>query len=122
MAGSMIPIRWAAGLLLCLLLVQVAGTEQKRVERIDFCEVLAHPELYARKEVTVRATHRYGFEWSTLYCLNCPEKGRVWLDFSEDLDEASRDSLKAAPKGAGIINLTVTGSFSSGGGYGHLNG
>ena len=113
-------MRWIAGLLLGLLFVQVGGTAQKRVERIDFCELLNHPELYDRKEVTVRATHQYGFEWSTLYCLTCLDKGKAWLDFSEDMDDASRQALQSAPKGAGIINLTVTGSFDAGRGYGHM--
>jgi hypothetical protein len=85
-----------------------------------FCDLVRDAEKYNGKEVTVRATHHYSFEVSTFYCIDCLEKGRAWLDFSDDLDDASQKALRRAPKGTGIINLTVTGTFMSGGHYGHL--
>jgi len=87
---------------------------------VTFCDLVRDPKKYNGKEVIVRATYRYGFEWSQLYCLDCLDKGKAWLSFS-DLDEASESSIRRFPK-SGIINLTVRGVFASGHTYGHLNG
>jgi hypothetical protein len=87
-----------------------------------FCDLLRNPEKYNGKEVTVRATWRYGYEWSQFYCLDCLDKGRAWLEMPFDLDDASMKALRRTPKGAGIVNLTVEGVFMSGGRFGHLNG
>lgn len=38
---------------------------------VTFCDLLRNAEKYNGKEVTVRATWRYGFEWSQFYCLDC---------------------------------------------------
>jgi len=90
--------------------------------RISFCDLVRNPGKVNGKEVTIRATHRYGFEWEELYCLDCLDKGKAWLEIPADIDDASQKALKRAPKGAGIINLTVSGTFMSGSTYGHLNG
>ncbi len=37
------------------------------------------------QEVNVRATYRYGFEWQELYCLDCKDKGKAWLEVPLDL-------------------------------------
>lgn len=89
--------------------------------RITFCDLVRNPEKYNGQEVRIRATWRYGFEWSQLYCLECLDKGKAWLEMGPDLDEASERSLKRTPE-AGIVNLTVQGVFLSGDTYGHLNG
>ena len=86
-----------------------------------FCDLLRNPDKYNGKEVTVRATYRYGFEWQQLYCLDCVEKGRAWLEIPGDGDESLDRSLRRTPK-AGIVNLTVQGLFLSGSTYGHMNG
>jgi TonB family protein len=89
---------------------------------ITICDLVRNPQKYNDQKVTVRATWRYGFEWSQLYCLDCLDMGKAWLDRSSDLDEASERALKKIPKGAGIVNLTVEGVFRSDGTFGHLNG
>ena len=88
--------------------------------RITFCDLVRNPDKYNGQEVTVRATHRFGFEWSQLYCLDCLDKGKAWLETS-GLDEASEREFRKLPS-AGIVNLTVQGVFVSGGTYGHQNG
>ena len=85
------------------------------------CDLIQNPEKYNGKEVIIRATYRYGFEWSELYCLDCLDLGKVWLDMPTALEETSANSLKKMPKGAGIVNLTVQGVFVSGGTFGHSN-
>jgi len=82
---------------------------------VTFCDLVRSPEKYTGKQVTVRATYRYGLEWSELYCLDCLDKGKVWLDMPIELEDTSAKTLKKLPKGAGIVNLTVQGVFVSGG-------
>ena len=89
--------------------------------QVTLCELVRNPALYDGKEVTVRATYKYGFEWQMLYCLDCLDKGKAWLELPIDLDDASVKALKRAPRGAGTVNLTVQGVFRGGGHYGHQN-
>jgi hypothetical protein len=98
-----------------MVLLSSASPEPK----MDFCELMRHPEEYNGKLVKIRATWIYGFEWSYLHCLGC--EGRVWLETAE-LDETSEKALKRTPKGAAILNVDVEGVFQSGGGFGHMNG
>jgi len=88
---------------------------------VAFCDLMKDPQKYDGKEVTVRATWRYGFEWSDLYCIDCsPRNNLTWLKFSDDLDEGSEKALKHTPKGAAIVNLTIVGTFRSSGRFGHM--
>jgi hypothetical protein len=103
-------------------LALISTTVASAQTQIQFCDLLRNSEAYNGKKVVVRATYRYGYEWQQTYCLNCLEKGKAWLELPSDLDNKSLKSLKHAPKGAGIVNITVRGTFISGGHYGHLNG
>jgi hypothetical protein len=89
---------------------------------VSFCELLNTPERYNMKEITVRATYKYGYEWSYLYCLSCIDKGRVWLEFPFNLDASVTKALKRGPKDAGTVNVTVQGTFIKCGGCGHQGG
>ena len=94
-------------------------------ETVTFCDLVRNPEKYSGKEVTIRATYRFGFEWSYLYCLGCADQGRAWLEFPsdyDDLDKTSQRALKRLPKDAGIADITVRGVFVGPGSYGHLGG
>ena len=84
--------------------------------------LLRTPEKYRDQRVKVRATFRYGFEWQQLYCLDCLGKGKAWLTLQNDVDDQSERVFKKMPKGAGIVNLTITGVFHYGASYGHQNG
>jgi len=106
-------------LLLIVCAVTAAGGQPETY--VSFCDLVKNPRLYNEKEVTVRATYKYGFEWQFLYCLTCLDSGKVWLEIPSDLDDASVKALNRAPKGSGTINITVQGVFMSGGSYGHLN-
>ena len=88
---------------------------------VTFCDLLRSPDKYNGKEVRVRATYRYGFEWSELYCLDCLDKGKAWLDLVA-VGTTAEPAFRRLPKGAGIVNLTVEGVFVSGNTYGHQNG
>jgi hypothetical protein len=91
---------------------------------VKVCDLLRNPKQYDGQVVRVRATLRYGFEWNDLYCLDCLDKGRAWLNPSgenENFDDLEK-AWKRMPKGAGIVNITVVGVFHFGATYGHLNG
>jgi hypothetical protein len=88
---------------------------------VTFCDLLLTPDKYDRNHVTVRATWKYGFEWSRLYCLDCADKIKVWLEIPEDIDDSSGKALKRALS-AGIVNVTVEGVFRGPGSFGHMSG
>lgn len=89
--------------------------------QVTFCDLVRNPAKYNGKEIRVRATYRYGFEWSELYCLDCLDRGKAWL-VPIAIDEGVERAFKRLPEGAGIVNLTVEGVFASGDTYGHQNG
>ena len=104
---------------LSLIICTVAAVVGHSETQVGFCDLVKNPGLYKGKEVTVRATYRVGFEWSELYCLDCLDRGKAWLDFGDDLDRASEKALKHTKRG-GVFNLTVQGTFLGEGRYGHL--
>jgi hypothetical protein len=44
----------------------------------------------------------------------------TWLEISPEMDDASSKALNRIPK-AGIVNITVEGTFQTGGHFGHMN-
>ncbi len=118
MAVRIATMKLLVALVLGLMIAQTEGTAQNRVERIELCDILKNPHDYDGKEVSVRATYWYFFEVSELYCLGCRDKGRVWLDFSGDLDKASESIFRSIPQGAGVVNISLTGRFETGSAYG----
>ena len=61
----------------------------RQVDSVTFCDLVRNPDKYDGQEVSVRATYRYGFEWQELYCLDCKDKGKAWLEVPFDLDDAA---------------------------------
>ena len=79
---------------------------------ISYCHLIKNPEMYDGKEVTVRATYRYGFEWQELFCLDCRNLGKTWLEIG-DITEKSKNILKKLPRDDGTVNAVFTGTFES---------
>ena len=102
---------------LTVVVVIVAGAQSQQ-SRIQLCDLLRNASQYNGREVTVRATLRYGFEWSDFLCISCSDMGLVWLSLPADMDDESERAFKRMPEGAGIVNVTVTGVFKSGSTYG----
>lgn len=102
----------------------VIATERTSPQRktvpslVAFCDLVSNPRKYNGKEITTRASFRYGFEWQEVFCLACEGGAKVWLEFSEDLTEKSKSALKKTPKDHGIINAVFTGTFRTSGPYG----
>ena len=86
---------------------------------VAFCDLVANPDKYDGKEVTVRATYRYGFEWQEIFCMECRKIAKTWLEFDEGLKSEFKATLKKFPRDQGTVNGIFTGTFhSSKGPYG----
>jgi hypothetical protein len=109
-------MRTTAAVLMLLLLFSPAASSQQSV---TFCDLIRHAREYNDKEITVRATLQDAFETQQLYCLGCRDEGTVRLELVDDPDAKVSDSerIEKAAKGAGLVNLTVRGRFSTGKGH-----
>jgi hypothetical protein len=101
----------------------VCGTDCSRTTSADgmvaYCDLVTDPDKYDGKEVTVRATYRYGFEWQEVFCMECRKIAKTWLEFDGELNRESKARLKKFPRDQGTVNATFTGTFhSSKGPYG----
>lgn len=103
---------------LLLALLFCAGETAQDVVETSFCDLVRKPYEYGGRRVRVRATHRFAFEASELYCLGCIDRGRVWLDASPNLSR--RDAKKLTSHHSSTSNILVEGKFvTEGGPFGH---
>lgn len=82
---------------------------------VEYCHLIKNPAAYDGKQVTLRATYRYGFEWQEIYCLKCRDLGKTWLEIWDPTKKSS-EILKKLPNDDGTVNATFTGTFQSSGG------
>jgi hypothetical protein len=92
--------------------LEIKGQNSLGALPVEYCDLIKNPEVYDGKEVTLRATYRYGFEWQEIYCLECRNLGKTWLEIW-DLTKKSKKILKKFPKNDGTINAIFTGIFQS---------
>ena len=83
---------------------------------VSFCDLVKNPEKYNGQEVTVQATYSYGFEWQDIFCVECRNVAKTWLEFDKEHEAQLKPVLKKFPKDAGIVNGTFSGTFQSSGG------
>lgn len=111
---------------LCVFAQQSKSNSNEQIVEVNFCDLLKNPDAYKDKTVRVKATYRYGFEWSELYCSDCQSQGNVWVDFDDAFQENSkkkyRNKLKENGDGGRTVNVVFTGKFLVGGHYGHMSG
>ncbi len=129
-APSMKLRHYCALLPICYLLTAPSGAmeswaqQQSKNSHLTFCELVENPAKYDGQRITVDAYYSYFFEMSWLFCWECKDKGRTWLEIPIDDDAAGRRlhrELAKLPKGHGVINGQFTGIFHAGGGpYGHM--
>ena len=91
---------------------KVTAQQTSKSDSISYCDLLKNPEKYDGKEVTVSASYRYGFEWQEMFCLDCRNIGKTWLEIGE-ITKKSEKILKKFPKDDGTINALFTGIFQS---------
>lgn len=97
-----------------LLILVLGGKVWGQQNHISYCDLLENPQDYDGKEVTIRATYRYGFEWQEIFCLSCRNEVRTWLEIdSSILKPKSIKALKKLPKDWGTVTATFTGKFES---------
>lgn len=106
-------------------LAQKENGSKDQIQTVSFCEVLKNPQNFDQKSIRIKAIYRYGFEWSELYCLDCRDKGLVWLDFEDSFDSLTkskvRKNIKWSEKGR-TVNIIAIGKFYTNGKFGHLGG
>ena len=83
----------------------------------DLCDVLASPDQFNGKLVSIRGTYRTAFEASELYCL-CSPVG-IWVDFDGG-EKAWKRVDKLMGRRYGTVNGVFTGVFRRGT-YGHMD-
>ena len=112
-------MRWSLLMMALLVACARANADDARSTEVALCEVVKNPRQYDGKEITIRATWRYGFEVSDLYCYACWQECSVWVEFQSDLKGKRR-----LPGGkTGTVNVAFRGIFIAGDGrHGHLNG
>jgi hypothetical protein len=81
--------------------------------KTTYCELVRNPDKYNGREVTIHATYRYGLEMQDLFCLECRDAGKTWLELNEDMFPKAKSVLKKMPKYAGTVNANFTGVFVS---------
>jgi hypothetical protein len=71
----------------------------------------------------VSAIYRYGFEWSELYCLECGNEAKTWVDFDESFASSTKSGVRKKIGDHGFkgrtVRVTMIGRFELGG-YGHM--
>lgn len=96
--------------------------QKTEVSPINFCDLVTSPAKYDGREVSVFATFRYGIEVAEIYCLGCTDQGQTYLEIPDGIEQKSSKILRKFPDDGGTVNAFFTGTFKSGGGFGHLNG
>src|SRR6266850_687265 len=105
---------------------QVKDNRAKTVEAVSYCELFRNLDRYSKKQIRLKATWTYGFEWSYLSdreCLDQP-KAMVELADADDLCAASKSNLKKInhKRFDNKAEITVVGELRDCGGCGHMSG
>lgn len=118
------------GVFILILMSLIVGHSQQKQDslitqtgiEVSFCDLIENAEKYKDKEVTVKATYKYGFEHAELYCLGCEDQ--AWVEFDESFKNHSKSKYLKKIKSNGdqgrTVNVEVVGTLFSGGGFGHL--
>ena len=106
---------------------QTKQLDSEVIPTVSLCELVRNQNPYAEKEVRVRATWQYGFEWSFLYDRECMDRdNKVWAEYADEdsLCPLTKKSLKRLKKRRfdNKADVVVVGKFYSGDHYGHMNG
>jgi hypothetical protein len=94
------------------------------LETVAFCDLIRNPKVHDQKTVRIKAIYRYGYEWSELYCLDCIDAGKVWVELDDSF--ATNTDIKLAKRigdngfpGRTVSIVAVGEFYGTGGGYGH---
>jgi hypothetical protein len=102
---------------------QKNGQLNTKIVDANLCDLLDNPTKFQNSMIRVKATYRFGFEWSELYCSDCNGKGIVWVNFEEEYENSKkkyRKKLKWTERGK-TVNVVFVGKFEKGR-FGHMGG
>jgi hypothetical protein len=113
---------------------QVEQLQQtSKIPTVEFCEMLRHPNLYARKEVRVRALYTLVFEVSAFSSSDCKnDEYLTWVEFDNSVERSTEPEILKKFRKQMIrymderwvifdTELLVTGLLDNAeAGYGHL--
>jgi hypothetical protein len=107
--------------LIMLSLVGIMGSQTARCQNktdeiptVNICFLIKNAADYQNKTIRVKATYRYGLEWSELFCSDCWDPyHRIYIDFNDEaFDKKSKSIFKRKiNKISGTINVTFVGQF-----------
>ena len=101
-----------------------AAARDEEYAAVSYCDLIRNVEKYNGKRVRVSAVYRYGFEWSEMYCPECLNEARTWVDLDESFVSSTKPSVRKRIGRHGVKGRTVmvvmAGRFEAGGGYGHM--
>lgn len=91
----------------------IAQSKTTNIESVNLCDLIKNPTIYSDKTIRIKATYRYGAEWSELYCSNCwnGRNGRIWVDFDKSFEENTNSKVAKNLEDAGEIGRTVNVDF-----------
>jgi hypothetical protein len=96
---------------------------------VNYCDLVASPEVYIDKEVRLRAVFRYGFEWQQVYSTLCLDAPNTWVDFASDQGCPAtiehrgpvQDSRPDSEISGATLGVVFRGRLTGwGSGFGHL--
>lgn len=98
------------------------NSKERKIETVDFCQLIENPNLYEGKEIRTVAIYAYGGEdFIVLYCPQCYKAGTL-EPFFTDLYE-TRTKPKIAKKlsrenhSSGTVKVIITGKVQKYGFY-----
>lgn len=116
-------------ILFSLASVVVSGQSENRIDMpntkdvTEFCDLIRDASKHVGREVKVRATYRYAFEHSEIYCLGCTDD-RVWVEFDSSFKKRTKYKLRERIGDNGFqgrtVNVVAIGKLITGEGYGHF--
>ena len=110
-------------MLLAVMLPTRSTPQDDEYATVSYCDLVRNAERYNGKLIRVSAIYRYGFEWSELYCLECGNEAKTWVDFDESFASSTKSGVRKKIGDHGFKGRTVrvimVGRFDVGG-YGHM--
>ena len=89
----------------------------KNISTVNLCDLIENSAEYQNKVIRIKATYRYGYHYSELFCSDCwtRDKGRIYVFFDEAWQENSKPDLINILTNKGdekTINVTFIGLFA----------
>lgn len=93
-----------------------ANPTQSDIQTVNFCDLLANPQLYDQKVVRTTAIYSYGGEdTQELYCPECLKSGFLRVDFKDPYETCTKPKIAdKLDRGSGTVRVVAVGKFHGG--------